>query len=195
MSSLASRIINHAASLPAATPICPASLLHMGNRAAVNQALSRLAKAAQLLRISPGVYMVPIEARFGPRAPKVEKAIAALSQLWGETIVSSGGAAANRLRLTTQVPVRPVYLTSGSARRLQCGALTVELRHAPRWQLAAAHSHAGELIRALAWLGPREVDDALRAVLPLLTAEDVAALSAARPVLPIWIAKPIPDYP
>ena len=73
------------------------------------------------------------------KAPRIAKAISALSQLWGETIVPCGAAAANRLRLTTQNPVRMVYLTSGPSRRLRFGSSVVELRHAPRWQLAVPH--------------------------------------------------------
>ena len=38
--------------------------------------------------------MRPIETRFGLRAPRREKALAALSNLWDETIVANGGDAA-----------------------------------------------------------------------------------------------------
>jgi len=176
---------------PEATPLCPAALLHLGSRAAVDQALSRLARSGRLMRICQGVYMRPIETRFGPRAPRTGKALAALSALWGETIVPSGGSAANCLGLTEQNPVRSVYLTSGPDRRLHFGALTVELRHAPRWQLAAPHRRAGEVIRALAWLGPKEVEDALDAIMPQLSAEDIGELSAARAIMPIWMAEPL----
>ena len=65
------------------------------------------------MRVCRGVYMRPIETRFGLRAPTVEMAIDSLSALWGETIVPCGGAAANSLGLTLQIPVQPVYLTSG----------------------------------------------------------------------------------
>ena len=34
-----------------APPICPAALLHLGQRAAVGQALSRLARSGRLMRI------------------------------------------------------------------------------------------------------------------------------------------------
>ena len=150
MKSLPERIMEHAE----ATPICPAALLHLGQRAAVGQALSRLARSGRLMRIRQGVYMRPIESRFGRCAPGIEKSLLALSELWGETIVSNGGGAANWLGLTTQNPVRSVYLTSGRSRRLRFGKHPVELRHAPRWQLAAPHRMAGVVIRALAWLGP-----------------------------------------
>ena len=188
---LPGRIMEHAASLPEATPLCPAALLHLGNRAAVDQALSRLAQSGKLMRICQGIYMRPIETRFGFRAPRVGKVLATLSTLWGETIVPCGGAAANCLGLTTQNPVRAVYLTAGPNRRLHFGALTVALRHAPRWQLAAPHRKAGDVIRALAWLGPEEVKESLEAVLPKLSDEDRKELAAARALMPIWMAEPV----
>ena len=83
MKSLPERIMEHAE----ATPICPAALLHLGQGAAVGQALSRLARSGRLMRIRQGVYMRPIESRFGRCAPGIEKSPQALSELWGETIV------------------------------------------------------------------------------------------------------------
>ena len=191
MRSLPKRIMEYAETLPEATPLCPAGLLHLGNRAAIDQALSRLARSGKLMRICQGVYMRPKLTRFGECAPSVGKALRSLAALWGETIVPSGGSAANCLGLTTQNPVRAVYLTSGPNRRLHFGALAVELRHAPRWQLAAPHRKAGEVIRALAWLGPEEVEDSLETVLPTLSEEDMEELSTVRAIMPIWIAEPL----
>ena len=88
------------------------------------------------------------------------------------TIVPCGGAAANCLGLTTQNPVRDVYVTSGPNRRLRFGSSVVPLRHAPSWQLVAPHRKAGDVIRALEWLGPEEVEDGLKAVLPTLSEAD-----------------------
>ena len=183
--------MEHAESLPEAAPLRPAALLNLGKQAAVHQALSRLARSGHLMRICQGVYVRPIETRFGVRAPRVANVIAALSQMWGETIVPCGGAAANCLRLTTQTPVRTVYLTSGPNRRLHFGTSIVEMRHAPRWQLAAPHRRAGDVIRALAWLGPEEVEDGLEVVLPTLSETDRDELAAARTVMPIWMAEPV----
>ena len=129
--SLPERIMGYAEAKPEATPIQAEDLLHLGGRAAVSRALSRLARSERLMRIYRGVYMRPIETRFGLRAPSLEQAITALASLWGETIVSNGGDAANWLGLTTQNMVRSVYLTSGPDRLLYFGAHRVELRHAP----------------------------------------------------------------
>lgn len=137
--------------------------------------------------------MRPIQIRFGRRAPSLGKALATLSALWGETIVSNGGDAANWLGLTIQNSVRLVYLTSGPDRRLQFGRHRVELRHAPRWQLAAPRRTAGVVIRAVAWLGPREVERSLDAVLPdeLSGEVDLSELADARAAVPAWIAEPL----
>ena len=191
MCGLPRRINEYAAARPEATPLCPDALLHLGNREAIDQALSSLEGSGELMGICQDVYMRPVETRFGMRAPRVDKALAALSQLWGEVIVPCGGAAANCLGLTTQNPVCAVYLTSGPNRQLHFGSLTVELRQAPLWQLQAPHRKAGNVIRALAWLGPKEVEDNLEAALSSLSAEDREELSAAQASMPPWLKEPV----
>ena len=191
MNSLPERIMEYAEAQPEATPIQARDLLHLGDRSAVSRTLSRLVCSERLLRICRGVYMRPIHTRFGLRAPRLEDAIASLAAFWGEIIVPNGGGAANWLGLTTQNTVRSVYLTSGPNRILHFGAHQVELRHAPAWQLTAPHRTAGVVIRALAWLGPNEVEKGLDAVLPQLTWEDLNELAAAQPVVPAWMAEPL----
>ena len=117
------------------------------------------------MRVCHGIYVCPVETRFGPRPPAVEKVVSSLSALWGETIVPCGGTLRRTPSgLTTQMPVQSVYLTSGPNRKLTLGELTVDLRHAPRWQLAAPYRPAGEAIRALSWLGPDEVEESLEVI-------------------------------
>ncbi len=191
MPSLSKQIMEHTGSLREGMPICAGPLLHLGGRAAVDQALSRLARSGRLMRICQGIYMQPVETRFGQCAPSIDKGIEALAAMWGETIVPCGGAAAHVLGLTTQIPVRSVYLTSGRDRCLRFGSLEVELRHAPRWQLTAPRRRAGDVIRALAWLGPAEIRERLEAVLPSLSREDVEELAEARATMPHWMAAPV----
>jgi hypothetical protein len=107
----------------------------------------------------------------------------------GETIVPHGAVAANALGLTTQVPVRAVYLTSGRSRKLKLGAQIVELRHAPVWQLILPGRTAGDVVRALAWLGPEKVGVALRKLRTKLSSSELKEVAAARARLPTWMAK------
>ena len=50
---------------------------------------------------------------------------------------------------------------------------------------------AGVVIRALAWLGPEEVEDGLDAILPKLSEADLEELAVARAVMPVWLAEPL----
>ncbi len=138
--------------------------------------------------------MRPIRTRFGIRAPSVGKVISALADLWGETIVPSGGSAANRLGLTRQNPVRMVFLTSGHNRKLKLGGSVVELRHALRWQLIAPQRRVGDIVRALGWLGPQEVDRGLAAVVPDLSENELEELATARAVMPNWMAVAVSSH-
>lgn len=191
MSSLPQLIEKQVSDLPEGALLHPKALLHLGSRTAIDQALSRLARSGRLLRICRGVYVRPVETRFGSRPPAIDKVVASLSALWGETITPCGGAEANALGLTTQVPVRSVYLTSGRDRRLKFGEVTVELRHAPRWQLVAPHRPAGDAVRALAWLGPEELEPNLAIIERRLSSEDIAELADTRAVMPEWLAEPV----
>ena len=191
MSSLPQSILEHVDGLPEGVPLCPNALLHLGSRAAVDQALSRLTRRGRLIRVCQGVYVRPIKAPFGLRPPAAAKVIASLSKLWGETIVPYGDTSAKALGLTTQVPVRSVYLTSGANRQLAIGEQTVDLRHAPRWQLVAPYRPAGDAIRALAWLGPERVQESLRIIEQRLSTADFDELAASRAVLPAWVAEPV----
>ncbi len=191
MHRLTEEILTYAKGLPEGTPVTAKGLLHLGNRAAVDQTLSRLTERGQLIRAGRGVYFLPIASRFGARSPSVEQAVEALASLWGETIVPSGAVAANTLGLTTQVPVRSVYLTSGRSRKMNLGKQVVELRHAPRWQLAMAHRPAGEAVRALAWLGPEKAEVALQTLKRKLPPGDFSELLAVAPQLPTWLARSV----
>ena len=189
MERLAESIMNVATTLPEGVPLAAKGLLHLGSRAAVDQTLSRLAARGELIRAGRGIYMRPVQTRFGPRSPSAEQAIEALAVQRGETIVPSGAAAANALGLTTQVPVKTVYLTSGRSRVLNLGQQAVELRHAPRWQLALGSKTSGQAVRALAWLGPDEAPKALQILRSKLTETAKIELMSAAPQFPTWLAR------
>lgn len=191
MTGLSSRILQLADESAEGTLLCANALLHLGTRAAVDQALSRLTRRGELMRICQGVYVRPVQTRFGPCPPSIPKVLSSLSTLWGETIVPCGALAANAFGLTTQVPMRLVYLTSGPGRKLTFGRLIVEMRHAPRWQLVAPNRPAGDAVRALSWLDPSEVAERLCAIRSKLSPEDFRQLAGLRAAMPSWMAESV----
>ncbi len=191
MTTLPETILQQALSLPEGGVLSPKEFLHLGSRAAVDQAFSRLTKADKLLRVERGAYAAPVSSRFGTRAPAPEKVVMSLAEQTGETVVPHGASAANALGLTQQVPIREVYLTSGRTRTLTLGRSEVQVKHAPRWMLALGTRPAGAAIRALAWLGPTHVSQALRELHKILSHTEWQALASARAALPSWMAKAI----
>jgi hypothetical protein len=191
MRTVAENILSQAKTLPEGALISAKEFLHLGSRAAVDQALKRLKERKELISLYRGVYVRPVKTRFGMRAPAAEKVIEGIAATRAETVVAHGAAAANSLGLTTQVPTKLVYLTSGKSRSFKLGAQVVELKHAPQWMLLPSHRAAGEAVRALAWMGEHQATETLIALKRKLPQSTVDELIALRPALPAWLSKSI----
>jgi hypothetical protein len=191
MSMIPRSILSHAESLPEGGLVSPKEFLHLGSRAAVDQAFSRFTKEGKLLRVGRGIYVMPVSSRFGTRAPAPEKVVQSLAVQSGEVVTPHGANAANALGLTQQVPIREVYLTSGRSRKLKLGRYEVTVEHAPRWMLALGGSQAGAAVRALAWMGPTHVRESLVTLRRTLPSTEWQTLTAGRAGLPSWMARAI----
>jgi hypothetical protein len=102
----------------------------------------------------------------------------------------SGGYAANILGLSTQVPMRVLFLTDGPARKIQIGKLEIRLKHTTPRNMATAGRISGTVIQALRWLGRRHVDDDIVAKLQRRLDDDAKAqLRKDIGYAPIWIAE------
>lgn len=193
MSHLAENILSAARAMPEGGLLSPKEFLHLGSRAAVDKTLSRLAQEGQLMRVSRGAYVAPCQGRFGARPPSTESVVQAIEASGGETVVANGAAEANALGLTTQVPTREVFITSGPSRKLQLGNRCVELKHGNRWQLLLGKRPAGMAIRALYWLGPEAAPAALKQLRIKLSEPEWEAVRSARAMLPSWMAKVVSE--
>lgn len=191
MNSLIENVLTMAAKLAEGEILSPKDCLHLGSRMAIDQALSRLTKQGQLMRIGRGAYVAPIASRFGLRPPAVEKTVESLAEKTGETIVSHGAAAANALGLTTQVPIREIFITSGPSRKLAFSSRIIELKHVPHWQLIMSDQPAGMAIRALAWLGQAHIEVSLMKLRTHFSVQEWQNLVAVRSSLPSWMAESI----
>ena len=192
MKTLCEQILALAAKQPEGTPLVASELLHLGARAAIDQSLARLCKRGQLMRAGRGLYLLPVKGRFGVRAPEPGKVIEAFASQSGEVVVPSEAAAANALGLTTQVPVRQVYLTSGKTRQLRLGNQLLELKHAPSWKLVGGNKPAGQAFRALLWAGPENVTQVAGKIKKQLKPAELVSLSKVpKKRMPEWAAREI----
>lgn len=190
MNSLTHEILAFATRAAEGMPLNAKALLHLGNRPAVDQALARLAKRNQLIRVGRGQYVKPTQSRFGTPLPTTENLVHAIEQQ-GETVVAHGAAEANALGLTTQVPMREVFLTSGRTRQVKLGGRPVEFRHAPAWQLMLPRRAAGAAVRAISWAGPERATEVVGELRRKLSQGDLQELVAVRSRLPTWMAREV----
>jgi hypothetical protein len=162
-------------------------LEHLVNRNQASRALARLAQRGRLMRVARGMFVAVVASRFGPVPPPVDKVVQSLARIAGYTIVRHGAAAANALGLTTQVPVRQIYLTDGRARTLNFGKQVIKIRRAPKWMLMLGDSTAGDVIRALEWLGPDLAEQAIEKLAGRIGQDDWDAMLETRKHLPTWM--------
>lgn len=171
------------------TVISAASVLGAGSREAVDQALGRLARSGELMRVARGKYVRPQSGRFGNYPPPATKVIKSLAKAQGKAIVESGAVSANRFGLTTQQPVRQVYITTGKSSELKLGSNPIGLRHVPAWQTMFANRPAGQALRALAYMGKAEAGETAKRIKGSLEAAEWEALRRAKKKLPAWVYK------
>ena len=194
MKLLTKAIMEYAEGLPEEEVIHAKALLHLGNRAAVDQALSRLVKREQLLRISRGFYVRLLDSRFGKYSASSHLVVKSFANAVGESVLPNPSATANVLGLTTQNPIRVIYITSGRSRWLTFGRLRLEMRHAPRWYFNVGDRLPGRALRVAGWEGPGNATNILHRLKSELSPSDLHEMAAARPKLPSWLAKEVSEF-
>jgi len=124
--------------------------LDLGSRDAVDQALSRLAKAGRIRRLARGLYDFPKASKIvGIVPPSSGSVAAALSRKVKNGLQPPPALAANSLGLSNQVPARPVFLTSGMSRTIKAGGVTIALKKTTPRKMTAAGDAAGTVLQAL----------------------------------------------
>ncbi len=137
----------------------PGDFLDLGSRAAVDQALSRLADQGAVRRLARGIYDYPKQSpRFGALSPVMDTIARAIARKDSYVVQVSPARAANMLGLTTQVPAKAVYLTNGPSRTRRIGRRSIVMRNAAAKNLVGAGKPTGVVFQALRYLGKNGVD-------------------------------------
>lgn len=168
-----------------------ADFADLGERAAVDQALSRMVVSGELRRVARGLYDRPREHKLlgilMPTSTDIARAIAGRGKL---KLQPSGAYAANLLGLSEQVPLKVVFLTDGVARTIRAGRQTIVMRRTTPRNMAAAGRVSGLVIQALRYMKQSNVDEAMmRGLRQRLSLRDKAILKADAHLAPGWIAR------
>lgn len=141
------------------TPFTAAKFSKLGSRNTIDKSLSLLVKEGVIHRVRRGVFVKPKKNKFvGTVSPDVSSVVAEIVKKTGETIQIHGAEAARRFRLSTQMPMMPIFLTSGTSRTLKIGGLSVRFMHTSNARrLQYAGKKIGLALSALFYLGKEQV--------------------------------------
>ena len=128
-----------------------------GNEKVVSRALSAEEKKGNIVRLAKGMYLRPKNTRFGIVYPSVDEMVKAIAHRDKSKVKPCGMTALNMLGLSTQVPTKYTYLTSGSSRKLKLGDLLIELKRSVPKNFVFKTTLGALLMQALKSLGEKNI--------------------------------------
>jgi len=169
----------------------PRDLAHIGDPRSVGMALTRLSRKGVIRQLARGLYDYPVDhpvlGRVAASADAVAKALASRDAV---RLQPSGAYAANILGLSEQVPTKIVFLTDGPSRKVKIGQREIILKRTTPRNIATGGRKSGTVIQALRYLGQKQVDDKVIAILRRqLDAGDKAQLLKDLKYAPAWVAE------
>jgi hypothetical protein len=129
----------------------------------IHQALSRLARAGKIRRVSRGVYDYPGHSELLGQtlSPDIDQVAQALARKFNWRIQPSGDAALNLLGLSTQVPGRWIYFSDGPNRQYAIGKHTLAFKKSALKDAGFNYRESALVVQALKALGKERVDQSV----------------------------------
>ena len=128
-----------------------------GNEKVVSRALSAEEKKGNIVSLAKGMYLRPKSTRFGIVYPSVDEMVKAIAHRDKSKVQPCGMTALNMLGLSTQVPTKYTYLTSGSSRKLKLGDRLIELKRSVPKNFVFKTTLGALLMQALKSLGKKNI--------------------------------------
>jgi Family of unknown function (DUF6088) len=165
--------------------------LDYGNHESVKKALLRLKEKEILVRMAHGIYLYPkFDKDLGVLFPSTEDIAKAIARRDKARIVPTGVQALNKLGLSTQVPMKVVYLTDGAARSIKVGKRTITFKNTSPKNLLGQGEISSLVIQALKTIGQTKVEDeTLIKIQILLKKEKKENVINDAKFAPAWINK------
>ena len=132
--------------------------MDIAGRNALDQAFYRLVKEGKIRRIGRGLYDVPrysdlLKIVLSPSSDQIARAVA---RKHGWRIQPTGAGAANMLNLSTQVPMKIVYLSDGPTKNMDFREGIIRFKNTAPKNMAA-HELSGLVVNAFSYLGKQGV--------------------------------------
>lgn len=176
-------------SKPRGALLFPDDFNHLGTPTAIRKALQRLREKGLIKHVTHGIYTRPkISELIGEVMPTAEEVAQGIAKRDKIKLVPTGSYALNALGLSTQVPLKLVFLTDGAARTIKVGRRTIKLKRTTPKNLLAKGKTSALVIQALREIGKdKATTTEINKLVSLLKQEDIKHLKHDISLAPAWI--------
>ena len=157
----------------------------------VGETLAELTQEGLLVKLAQGIYAKPRWSRFGVVLPSVDKIVQAIAARDNAEILPSGMTALNVLGLSTQVPMKYSYLTTGSERTIKLKNQEIRLKRGVPKNFCYKTKLIALLVQALKALKQQNVGQEETQVIRSLISKEPDRIALAKDVdmMPIWMKR------
>lgn len=193
MKSIHQQIVQTIRDFKQGTIFFPEQFDQVGNNDAVRQTLSRICKEGLIIRLSQGVYLYPVvDKELGVLYPSVDTIAKAIALRDKARIIPTGIYALNRLGLSTQVPMKVVYLTDGIPRKINIAEQTITFKQTAPKNFAYKGEITPLVVSALKEIGKDRVsNEETMQIQKMLKHEPKDVVLSDAQIAPRWITNVI----
>ncbi len=157
----------------------------------VGETLAELTQEGLLVKLAQGIYAKPRWSRFGVVLPSVDKIVQAIAARDNAEVLPSGMTALNVLGLSTQVPMKYSYLTTGSERTIKLKNQEIRLKRGVPKNFCYKTKLIALLVQALKALKQQNVgQEEIQVIRSLISKEpDRIALAKDVDMMPNWMKR------
>ncbi|MCH5240613.1 MAG: hypothetical protein J1F38_10350 [Muribaculaceae bacterium] len=157
----------------------------------VGHIMSDLVKGGELYRLGRGIYLKSKKTRFGIVYPELDYIAKAIGERDNADILPTGAMALNMLGLSTQIPMKPTYITTGSARVIEIDGRTIIFKRAVPKNFAIKGKKRSIIVQAMKALGKKNMTQELVNKIQTLIREnpEIETLENDYRYMPTWIRR------
>lgn len=163
-------------------------LLTFGTRSSVDNAVYNLVKREEIVRIIPGVFSLP----GSKRKLSLQELAIIKAKSFGHRIIKHASEIASDLGLaSSKIPENEVWFaTSGSKSAFKFGSIKIRFKPTCARKMKLGDTRAGQVIRALNYIGWRKVTDKTVALATVdLSGRTRRRLRSLASMMPAWLSE------
>lgn len=164
-----------------------------GSPGNIRLTLFRLVNEGILERLAQGIYLKPKrDPLLGTLYPTTEEIAKQIAQRDKARIAPTGVFALHLLGLTTQVPLKAVYLTDGSAREVKIGKRSIKFKKTVPKSFVIKDDLLHLVVQAFREVGQKNISEVfLSQIRPSVLKLDANIMAQQLKYAPVWIQKAI----